>query len=107
MVASGSVMAFAGAGRATAESSSSPSSSGQDITCILLGDEFAGTDHVFRLNGHVEAFSGVRADLFRHLARGTRAEDDKAVRAQVSAWRSTLHERSKALRRVNVKKTGN
>ncbi|WP_197048971.1 hypothetical protein [Streptomyces violaceusniger] len=139
------LMAFAGAGRATArlltkrqgreffEAFEHPAAgSVQDITCTLLGDEFAGTDHVFRLNGdHVEAFSGVQTDLFRHLARGTRAGDDKTERAQVSAWRSTLRERRKAwprtdwddewggpvsiredgtvlaLRRVNVKKTGN
>jgi hypothetical protein len=136
--------AFAGAGRATARQLTKrqgreffkalehpAAGSVQDITHELLGDAFAGTDHVFRLNGdHVEAFSGVQVDLFRHLARGTRNGDDATQRAEVSAWRKAAHDRSRAwprcdwddewggpvsihpdgtvlaLRMVNVQKTG-
>ncbi|MGW8765655.1 hypothetical protein ACWGN5_24450 [Streptomyces sp. NPDC055815] len=43
----------------------------QDISHELLGDTFAGTDHVLRLNGpRVEAFSGVDAKLFELLTKG-------------------------------------
>ncbi|MFG2303505.1 hypothetical protein [Actinacidiphila glaucinigra] len=43
----------------------------QDAQVDLLKLRFVGTDHVFRLNRtRVEAFSGVAADLFDHLASG-------------------------------------
>ncbi|MER5195636.1 hypothetical protein ACWD3J_06425 [Streptomyces sp. NPDC002755] len=96
------LMAFAGSGRATArlltkrqgseffKTFEHPSAgSVQDIAHTLLGDEFAGTDHVFRLNGtHVEAFSGVQKNLFEYLADGGDAQSP-----QVSQWRTQTHHR--------------
>ncbi|MGW2045892.1 hypothetical protein ACWCPF_12000 [Streptomyces sp. NPDC001858] len=107
--------AFAGAGRATArlltkrqgreffKTFEHPAAgSVQDVTHELLGEAFAGTDHVFRLNGdHVEAFSGVQVDLLRHLARGTRNGDDAAQRAEVSAGRKAAHDRSRVWSRAD------
>ncbi|GEB55505.1 hypothetical protein [Streptomyces gardneri] len=62
------------------------STSVQDTAHKLLGTEYVGTDHVFRLNGpHVEAFSGVDQALFRLLARG----DVEEYRAVVHAGRDT------------------
>ncbi|MFE2637639.1 hypothetical protein ACFXKF_23140 [Streptomyces scopuliridis] len=90
-------MAFTGSGRATARHLTdrqghkrftglehAASTSVQDAAHTLLRTEFAGTDHVFRLNGpRVEAFSGVAKDLFRLLARG----DIEEYRAIVHATR--------------------
>ncbi|MFG2233005.1 hypothetical protein ACGFNX_23855 [Streptomyces sp. NPDC048723] len=61
----------------------------QDAAHTLLGTEYVGTDHVFRLNGpRVEAFSGVDQALFRLLARG----DVEEYRAVVHAGRhARLH----------------
>lgn len=50
---------------------------------------FVGTDHVFRLNGtRVEAFSGVRANLFGHLSPGRLEQYRSDVYALRSAWPS-------------------
>jgi hypothetical protein len=58
-----------------------------DARQTFLGAPFVGTDHIFRLNGtRVEAFSGVEANLFDHLAAG-RLEQ---YRAQVYALRTRL-----------------
>ncbi|MEU3830318.1 hypothetical protein AB0F36_34135 [Streptomyces sp. NPDC029080] len=56
----------------------------QDAAHTLFGNEYVGTDHVFRLNGpRVEAFSGVDKEVFRLLARG----DIEEYRALVHASR--------------------
>ncbi|MGA5198570.1 hypothetical protein [Streptomyces exfoliatus] len=56
----------------------------QDAAHTLFGNEYVGTDHVFRLNDpRVEAFSGVDAEVFRLLARG----DVEEYRALVHANR--------------------
>ncbi|GAB2957920.1 hypothetical protein [Streptomyces heilongjiangensis] len=56
----------------------------QDAAHTLFGNEYVGTDHVFRLNGpRVEAFSGVDEGVFRLLARG----DIEQYRALVHASR--------------------
>ncbi|MFF9013572.1 hypothetical protein ACF09C_11490 [Streptomyces sp. NPDC014870] len=89
------LMAFTGSGKATARHLTerqgnkrftgfehAASTSVQDITHELLGTEFAGTDHVFRLNGpRVEAFSGVDKSLFGLLADGHVEEYRAAVHA--------------------------
>ncbi|MFG3497557.1 hypothetical protein [Streptomyces sp. NPDC047928] len=78
------LMAFTGSGHATARHLTdrqgrkrftglehAASMSIQDAAHTLFGNEYVGTDHVFRLNGpRVEAFSGVDKEVFRHLARG-------------------------------------
>ncbi|MFE7709138.1 hypothetical protein ACFU6I_25820 [Streptomyces sp. NPDC057486] len=93
------LMAFTGSGRATARHLTdrqgrkrftglehAASTSVQDAAHTLLGIEYVGTDHVFRLNGpRVEAFSGVDKDVFRLLARG----DVEEYRAIVHAGRHT------------------
>lgn len=57
----------------------------QDAEHTLLGVRFVGTDHVFRLNGvRVEAFSGVAAHLFEHLA----SQRVEQYRAEVHAQRA-------------------
>ncbi|WP_448317039.1 hypothetical protein [Streptomyces sp. CO7] len=85
LTAAAGLMAFAGSGRATARHLTerqgrkrfegfehAAAGSIQDISHKLLGDTYAGTDHVFRLNGpRVEAFSGVRAELFDLLSGGS------------------------------------
>ncbi|MFB7324703.1 hypothetical protein [Streptomyces sp. NPDC056190] len=82
--AAAGLMAFTGSGKATARHLTerqgykrfqgfehAASGSVQDISHELLGDTYAGTDHVFRLNGpRVEAFSGVDAKLFRLISEG-------------------------------------
>lgn len=43
----------------------------RDADHVLMGNQFVGTDHVFRLNRvRVEAFSGVIEDFFNHLEKG-------------------------------------
>ncbi|MCB8901835.1 MULTISPECIES: hypothetical protein [unclassified Streptomyces] len=93
------LMAFTGSGHATARHLTerqghkrftglehAASTSVQDAAHTLLGTEYVGTDHVFRLNGpRVEAFSGVDQALFRLLARG----DVEEYRAVVHAGRDT------------------
>ncbi|MBV2355397.1 hypothetical protein KUM39_13615 [Streptomyces sp. J2-1] len=82
--AAAGLMAFTGSGRATGRHLTerqgsrrfdgfehAASGSVQDIGHELLGESYAGTDHVFRLNGpRVEAFSGVETELFRVLRAG-------------------------------------
>jgi hypothetical protein len=59
----------------------------QDTAHTLLGVPFVGTDHVFRLNWtRVEAFSGVEADLFDHLANGRVEQYRSEVHARRSTW---------------------
>ncbi|WP_329619834.1 hypothetical protein OG357_04240 [Streptomyces sp. NBC_01255] len=91
------LMAFTGSGHATARHLTdrqgrkrftglehAASMSIQDAAHTLFGNEYVGTDHVFRLNGpRVEAFSGVDAEVFRLLARG----DIEEYRALVHASR--------------------
>jgi hypothetical protein len=61
----------------------------QDSGHEIQGARFTGTDHVFRLNeARVEAFSGVRTDLFRLLAEGKRPN--------VEALRSNVYQRGNA-----------
>ncbi|MFI8514043.1 hypothetical protein ACIGHB_23235 [Streptomyces sp. NPDC085460] len=94
-----SLMAFTGSGHATARHLTerqghkrftgfehAASTSVRDADNTLLGTEYTGTDHVFRLNGpRVEAFSGVDQALFQLLARG----DIEEYRAVVHAGRDT------------------
>jgi hypothetical protein len=62
----------------------------RDADHELLGNQFVGTDHVFRLNRtRVEAFSGVAEDLFAHLAKG-----------QVEQYRTDAYARRTILPRV-------
>lgn len=66
------------------------SGSVQDSGYTLLGEEFEGTDHVFRLNGErVQAFSGVVKDILDVLV--TREEDGRS--ADVAAYRRQVHAR--------------
>lgn len=59
----------------------------QDAREELLGIQFVGTDHVFRLNRtRVEAFSGVAEDLFRHLEGGRVEQYRREVYARRDAW---------------------
>ncbi|MFI5526101.1 hypothetical protein [Streptomyces platensis] len=59
----------------------------QDAREQLLGIQFVGTDHVFRLNRtRVEAFSGVAEDLFRHLEGGRVERYRREVYARRDAW---------------------
>ncbi|MEU1192330.1 hypothetical protein [Streptomyces sp. NPDC005859] len=64
----------------------------QDARYTLLGEEFEGTDHVFRLNGErVQAFSGVAKDILNALV--TRKEPGQPERhADVAAYRKRVHE---------------
>ncbi|MFJ5636460.1 hypothetical protein ACIQF5_27970 [Streptomyces goshikiensis] len=90
--AAAGLMAFTGSGKATARHLTdrqgrrrfdgfehAASTSVQDISHELLGNTYAGTDHVFRLNGpRVEAFSGVDTNLFALLAKG-QVEEYRAI----------------------------
>lgn len=59
----------------------------QDAREKLLGIQFVGTDHVFRLNRtRVEAFSGVAEDLFRHLGKGRVEQYRSEVYARRNTW---------------------
>lgn len=59
----------------------------QDVDHILCGIKFAGTDHVFRLNGvRVEAFSGVAEDLLRLLAKGQVKQYRREIYAGRYSW---------------------
>ncbi|MFI9274854.1 hypothetical protein ACIGXM_29695 [Kitasatospora sp. NPDC052896] len=59
----------------------------QDAQQTLLGIRFVGTDHVLRLNGtRVEAFSGVAADLFDHLAEGRLTQYRQAAHERRADW---------------------
>ncbi|WP_097943443.1 hypothetical protein [Streptomyces sp. ms115] len=59
----------------------------QDAREKLLGIQFVGTDHVFRLNRtRVEAFSGVAEDLFRHLEEGRVEQYRREVYARRNGW---------------------
>ncbi|MER5784456.1 hypothetical protein ABT104_22465 [Streptomyces mobaraensis] len=59
----------------------------QDARHLLFGISFVGTDHVFRLNGtRVEAFSGVDATLFDHLAHGRLERYRTEVYARRTTW---------------------
>ncbi|MFF0479406.1 hypothetical protein [Streptomyces sp. NPDC004284] len=94
LTATAELMAFTGSGRATAGYLTerqghkrfdgfehAAAGSVQDISHELLGGAYAGTDHVFRLNGpRVEAFSGVDAKLFELLTNG-----------QVEEYRAHVH----------------
>ncbi|MFF0623805.1 hypothetical protein [Streptomyces sp. NPDC004296] len=64
----------------------------QDAGYKLLGENFEGTDHVFRLNGaRVQAFSGVAKGILDALV--TRAKSEKPERhADVSTYRQRVHE---------------
>ncbi|MBD0735744.1 hypothetical protein [Streptomyces sp. CBMA29] len=63
----------------------------RDADHELLGNQFVGTDHVFRLNRtRVEAFSGVAEDLFAYLAKG-----------QVEQYRTNAYARRTSLPRVD------
>ncbi|MFH9425018.1 hypothetical protein [Streptomyces sp. NPDC017529] len=63
-----------------------------DARYTLLGEEFEGTDHVFRLNGErVQAFSGVAKDILDALLTREseeRSADIAAYRQRVHAWRT-------------------
>ncbi|MCK8676037.1 hypothetical protein [Streptomyces lichenis] len=99
--------AFAGAGRATgrlltkrqggeffSKTFEHPAATSvQDADHDLLGEHFAGTDHIFRLNGdRVEAFTGLQTDLFRCLVkRGS--EDEGLPRPEVEKAREVIHAR--------------
>ncbi len=62
----------------------------RDADQTLMGTQFVGTDHVFRLNRtRVEAFSGVAEDLFAHLLKG-----------QVEQYRTDAYARRLSLPRV-------
>lgn len=59
----------------------------QDAREKLLGIQFVGTDHVFRLNRtRVEAFSGVAEDLFRQLEQGRVEQYRHEVYARRTTW---------------------
>lgn len=59
----------------------------QDAKATLHGIPFVGTDHVLRLNGtRVEAFSGVEADLFGHLAGGRLAQYREEAHDRRADW---------------------
>ncbi|WP_326677895.1 hypothetical protein [Streptomyces sp. NBC_01237] len=59
----------------------------QDAREELLGIQFVGTDHVFRLNRtRVEAFSGVAEGLFRHLEGGRVEQYRREVYARRDTW---------------------
>jgi hypothetical protein len=65
------------------------SGSVQDVEHTLCGIEFAGTDHVFRLNGvRVEAFSGVAKDLFNLLVKGRLEQYRREIYDRRSSWPS-------------------
>ncbi|MEV7376316.1 hypothetical protein AB0O51_36175 [Streptomyces sp. NPDC090301] len=95
--AAAGLMAFTGSGHATARHLTDrqgrkrftglehgASMSIQDAVHTLFGNDYVGTDHVFRLNGpRVEAFSGVDEEVFGLLARG----DIEEYRALVHASR--------------------
>ncbi|MFG3526583.1 hypothetical protein ACGF8B_07550 [Streptomyces sp. NPDC047917] len=97
--AAASLMAFTGSGQGTARYLTerqgndrfdgiehAAAGSVQDISHRLFGRTYAGTDHVFRLNGpRVEAFSGMDKELFDLLTAG-KAED---YRIRVHAARHT------------------
>ncbi|KUL47393.1 hypothetical protein ADL22_10010 [Streptomyces sp. NRRL F-4489] len=98
--AAAGLTAFAGDGEATAPylstrqgqrrftgTAHAATGSVQDAQHTLLGMRFVGTDHVFRLNRtRVEAFSGVDATLFGHLANGRVEQYRGEVYARRSAW---------------------
>lgn len=89
------LIAFTGSGHATARHLTdrqgrrrftglehAASMSIQDAAHTLFGNEYVGTDHVFRLKGpRVEAFSGVDEEVFRLLARGDIEEYRSLVHA--------------------------
>ncbi|MDG9715573.1 hypothetical protein [Streptomyces sp. DH24] len=97
--AAAGLMAFTGSGQGTAryltkrqgndrfdDIEHAAAGSVQDISHRLLGHTYAGTDHVFRLNGpRVEAFSGVDKELFGLLMAGKVEE----YRGRVHAARHT------------------
>ncbi|MFJ2882673.1 hypothetical protein ACIPJN_31860 [Streptomyces sp. NPDC086796] len=59
----------------------------QDAHEELLGIQFVGTDHVFRLNRtRVEAFSGVSKDLFHHLEAGRVEQYRRETYVRRDAW---------------------
>ncbi|MGW1088289.1 hypothetical protein ACWD4L_18670, partial [Streptomyces sp. NPDC002596] len=86
------LMTFTGSGKATARHLTdrqgqkhftgyehAASTSVQDISHELLGKDYSGTDHVFRLDGpRMEAFSGVDSKLFGLLAEG-HVEEYRAI----------------------------
>ncbi|WP_030685829.1 hypothetical protein [Streptomyces sp. NRRL B-1347] len=100
--AAAGLTAFAGDGRATAPYltkrqgqrhftglTHAATDSVQDARHRLLGIDFVGTDHVFRLNRkRVETFSGVAEDLFRHLAEGRVEKYRREIYARRSTWPS-------------------
>ncbi|MCB5911065.1 hypothetical protein [Streptomyces pinistramenti] len=100
--AAASLTAFAGDDRATAPYltkrqgqrhftglTHAATDSVQDARHKLLGIDFVGTDHVFRLNRkRVEAFSGVAKDLFHHLEEGRVDQYRRETYARRSTWPS-------------------
>ncbi|SEO49513.1 hypothetical protein [Actinacidiphila rubida] len=61
----------------------------------IHGIDFVGTDHIYRLNGtRVEAFSGLKKDLYTHLHHGRVNEYRREVHALRGQWpdRSTSDE---------------
>ncbi|MFJ2895864.1 hypothetical protein ACIO87_13375 [Streptomyces sp. NPDC087218] len=93
------LMAFTGSGQGTArylterqdndrfdDVEHAAAGSVQDISHRLFGRAYAGTDHVFRLNGpRLEAFSGMDEELFHLLTAGKAGE----YRIRVHAARHT------------------
>lgn len=100
--AAAGLTAFAGNARATAQYltkrqgrarftglTHASTDSVQDAHHKLLGIDFVGTDHVFRLNGkRVEAFSGIAEDLFRYLENGQVERYRHEVHARRASWPS-------------------
>ncbi|GAA0477170.1 hypothetical protein [Streptomyces olivaceiscleroticus] len=94
------LMAFTGGGKVTAQYlterqgkrhftlyTHAGTGSVQDVNRTINGVGFAGTDHVFRLNGtRVEAFSGLTDGLFDHLALGRVEEYRREAHALRSTW---------------------
>ncbi|MCX5414268.1 hypothetical protein [Streptomyces sp. NBC_00059] len=58
-----------------------------DAKACLGGEEYVGTDQVFRINGtRVEAFSGVAADLYGLLAKGEVEEYRRLAYERRNEW---------------------
>ncbi len=104
-VGAAGLMAFAGDGESTAALlntrqgsdyfqgfAHASAGSVQDARYKLLGEQFEGTDHVFRLNGErVQAFSGVAKDILDILVTRNGSETPDQ-RADVAAHRQRVHE---------------
>jgi hypothetical protein len=67
----------------------------QDARNVLLGIPFEGTDHVFRLNRvRVEAFSGVKDDLLKHLAAGRVEQYRREIYSKRHDWPTAIWDSS-------------